>query len=134
MSFKPPKPFLGGDSPAEAWEKHKQLIEIYWNAAELNAKPNKIQIAILLHIPGEDVLTIYNTMIFSIEPKEDGTYPDRDDVIKIEQIRDAFTNHFTPYKIATYARYLFFDTKQGETENFNGFLLQLKNKARDSNF
>lgn len=132
--LKPPKPFEPGKNPAEAWEKWRQSIEIYWVAADIDGKPLNKQKAILLHIMGEEALNVYNTFEFEIETNENGQQQEVDDVLTVELILDAFSNHYIPFKNETYLRHIFFSTKQTEEQSIDDFVTELKTKARDCGF
>lgn len=133
-NLKPPKPFESGKNPAEAWEKWRQAVEIYWIAADLETKPLRKQKAILLHILGEEALNLYNTFEFEIEGDEQGAPRDIDDVLTVEMILEAFSNHYTPFKNETYLRHLFFSSIQAEHQSIDEFVTELKTKARDCGF
>lgn len=132
-TLKQPRAFEPGNNPAEAWEKWRQLIEIYWIAADLDKKPIKTQKATLLHILGEEGIALYNTFEFQIEPDAEANQ-DLDEVLNVETILDAFSEHYTPYKNETYIRHMFFTTDQKEGQAIDEYVTELRIKVRDCGF
>ena len=50
---------------AEQWRRWEKQFAFYFAAAELNKKPKKTQVAILLHCVGPEVHDIYSNVVFS---------------------------------------------------------------------
>ncbi|UYV69734.1 K02A2.6-like [Cordylochernes scorpioides] len=96
----------------------------YLKATEIDKKSIPRQRAILLYNIGELALDIYST--FKIQETDASpTVPD---------ILELFDGHFKPYKNTTYKRYQFFTTEQGENQNFDDYVTELKNKSMDCEF
>ena len=68
--FKPPSPLNLEGNVAGNWRKWKQRIQLYMEASGSIKKPEKQQVAIFLHLIGEEALEIYNTFSLSTENKE----------------------------------------------------------------
>ena len=69
MRLPPPMSWKGNVS--ENWKCFIQRIELYMIATDKDSKSDKIKIATLLHIMGEEGIKIYNTFTFS--PNDAGT-------------------------------------------------------------
>ncbi|UYV81765.1 K02A2.6-like [Cordylochernes scorpioides] len=99
------------------------LVEMK-RSTEIDKKSIPRQRAILLYNIGELALDIYST--FKIQETDASpTVPD---------ILELFDGHFKPYKNTTYKRYQFFTTEQGENQNFDDYVTELKNKSMDCEF
>ncbi|UYV70565.1 hypothetical protein LAZ67_7003548 [Cordylochernes scorpioides] len=113
------QPFVPGTNPSEAWGKWKKRFQMFYIATEIDKKSIPRQRAILLYNIGELALDIYST--FKIQETDASpTVPD---------ILELFDGHFKPYKNTTYKRYQFFTTEQGENQNFDDYVTELKNKS-----
>ncbi|UYV77037.1 K02A2.6-like [Cordylochernes scorpioides] len=118
------QPFVPGTNPSEAWGKWKKRFQMFYIATEIDKKSIPRQRAILLYNIGELALDIYST--FKIQETDASpTVPD---------ILELFDGHFKPYKNTTYKRYQFFTTEQGENQNFDDYVTELKNKSMDCEF
>ncbi|UYV70964.1 K02A2.6-like, partial [Cordylochernes scorpioides] len=124
MKKKTKKPIRNGTNPSEAWGKWKKRFQMFYIATEIDKKSIPRQRAILLYNIGELALDIYST--FKIQETDASpTVPD---------ILELFDGHFKPYKNTTYKRYQFFTTEQGENQNFDDYVTELKNKSMDCEF
>ena len=72
-AFRVPDAFnFNGQDVAQRWAKWRKTFETYLTAAEVDKKPPKVQIAILLHAAGEEAQEIHSQFTYAAdEDKED---------------------------------------------------------------
>ena len=61
--IQPPGTLSFAGNVAKNWRKWKQCFELYLTASGIDAKDQKIQLATLLHVAGEEALEIYNVHV-----------------------------------------------------------------------
>ena len=93
-------------------------------------KEDKAQVAILLHLLGEEGIEIFNN--FTWAPGGGGT--DSEDPDKIETVMTKFKNYCNPRKNTVMERYTFWETKQKEGEPIDHFVNELKTKEKNCEF
>lgn len=115
--FAPPRAmsFTSGNV-AESWKRWVQKFHNFMLATEKTNRPEKVKIAILLNLLGDEGVEVYNT--FHLE-----TSPSLDDVLQ------CFEEHCIPRKNIVYERFKFFSCKQQEGQSFDAYLTQLKTLA-----
>lgn len=122
-AYRPPSNFIPGDNPAENWERWRQKYEIYKEAADIEEKTIKKQMADFLHAVGDEGLAIYNSLQL---PKEENTLP--------SIVMDAITKYYTPYKNTTYIRWVFGSTNQIIGQSIDQYVMILKEKIRNCEY
>lgn len=125
MEFPTPSP-MKFDVPnvAEGWKKWEKSFEVYRTAREAFKKPEKVQVALLLHIAGPDAQTIFDTFQFrSGESKE-----------KYSDVLQKFREYVEPHRNVVYERYLFWTRDQQEDEPVDSWLTDLRTKASRCEF
>lgn len=121
--FKPPSHLKLEGNVAENWKLWKQKFNNYLKATEADKKPEPQQIAIFLHVAGDDALEVYNTFTFSDEEKD-----------KIKPVFEKFEAYCNPRKNLTFERHKFFMCNQVPTETFDQFVTELRTKAATCEF
>ncbi|KAK9692816.1 hypothetical protein QE152_g34904 [Popillia japonica] len=110
--------------PAEAWQKWRDTFELYITATELNSKPKEQKRALLLYVIGPVGYQIYETYKFNKEKTE----------VTAENILEAISTYYKPYKNTTYLRYQFFTESQVEKQTIDEYIAVLKSRANDCKF
>lgn len=119
-SLKPPEPMSFEGNVSKNWKKWKQNLEIYFLATECSGKADGVKIAFLLHTIGEEAYEKYET--FGLTPEQRRVY--------VEVIA-AFETYCVPKKNESINRHVIFHRSQGEHENFDVFLTELKKLSAD---
>ncbi len=122
----PPKPmnYGSGTNLDEQWKKFYQRFELYRQAAGATYKPEEIQVALLLHVMGEEGQEIYNSFSFQ-NPEHRNNYA---------QVIAKFQAYFQPRKNLVLERYNFNQAVQELGEEFDHFVTKLKNLAATCEF
>ena len=60
-----PKPMNWTGNVAENWRRWEQRFDLYRLASGASEKSSKTQVALLLHIMGEECLDIFNSFVFA---------------------------------------------------------------------
>ena len=89
----------------------------------------KTQVAILLHLKGEEGIEIINNLTWA--PVGDGI--DAEDPDKLETVMTRFENYCNPRKNTVMERHTFWETNQKEGEPVDHFVNELKTKAQTVN-
>lgn len=113
--MKPPQPLSFEGNVKENWNNWKQRFHLYLAATGLDSKPQARQVAICLHVIGEEALEKYNTFELSAEQRG-----------KLEDVLKAFENYCLPKDNESVNRHMFFTRTQQPSENFMTFLTDLK--------
>ncbi|XP_055839176.1 uncharacterized protein LOC129907130 [Episyrphus balteatus] len=121
---KPPKPLqITGGNLSSAWKNWIQLYKWIEIAAQLNKKPEEIQVATFMSCIGADAANIYNSFSFT-EAETD----------KVSSIINKFNEYFSPRVSLTFERYTFNTLTQREGESFEEFLTKIKNQSKKCAF
>lgn len=75
-----------------------------------------MQCATFLHVTGDEVIKVYNTMVFE------------DDEEDIEVLKNKFQEYCEPRKNITYLRHMFFTRSPAKNESIDAYVTDLKNK------
>ena len=95
--FKQPEALrLDGANLEESWKLWFQKFDNFMKASGANTKPEDVQLAILLHVIGDDALSIYNTFVFSETEKG-----------KIKPAIKKLEDYCSPRKNVVFERYQF---------------------------
>lgn len=122
--MKPPKPLLvDNGNMANKWKLWLQRYEWFEIATKLNKQPDEIQVATFMGSIGEDAVTIFNTFKLTA-----------DQLKKVKNIKDEYTNHFTPKVNLTYERYLLHKIVQANGESFDEFLTRIRSQSNKCEF
>ena len=116
-AFRAPDPFnFNGQDVAQRWAKWRKTFETYFTAAEVEKKPAKVQIAILLHAAGEEAQEIHSQFTFGDEEnKED-----------ITTVLKKFDTYCKPRKNTVFERYRFWSKEHTEGEPIDKWVKDLK--------
>jgi len=100
--FRPPEPLrLDSANLKEAWKLWRQKFDNCCKASGVYDKPEDVQLAIFLHVIGDDALTIYNTFVFT-----------RTEAGKLKPVLDKFEAYCSPRKNVVFERYQFWQSSQ----------------------
>ncbi|KAF2881235.1 hypothetical protein ILUMI_24940 [Ignelater luminosus] len=102
----------------EKWKFWKQKFNTYLKATEICKKSEETQCAQLLQYIGDEAIHIYNTFKF-----------EKDEVNKIDELIEKFTEYFKPKNNLVLERHKFFTRKQMQGETILQYVTDLKNKA-----
>ena len=83
--MKPAKGMTFQGNVSDNWTRFKQRLELYMEALNMDTKPDKRKIAILLTVAGQEAVDIFNTLTFA-----DG---ERDNY---NTVLPKFDNYYTP--------------------------------------
>ena len=116
-AFRVPDAFnFNGQDVAQRWAKWRKTFETYFTAAEVDKKPPKVQIAILLHAAGEEAQEINSQFTYAAdEDKED-----------IKTVLTKFDAYCKPRKNTVFERYRFWSKEHSEGEPIDKWVKDLK--------
>ena len=125
--LKPPGQFaFDASNLAEAWRRWEGQFNTYYEACELEKKPGKVQVAILLHAAGPEAQEIHSQFRYDAtvgESKED-----------YEQVLRKFRNYCAPKKNTVFERYRYWSRDQMESENVDSWVKDLRIRAVSCEF
>ncbi|CAM1323475.1 Uncharacterised protein r2_g3200 [Pycnogonum litorale] len=117
----------------EEWKRFISSFELYLTAIEADAKADRIKIAKLLTVGGEELQDLYNTFVFAIPRAEDGSSPSGPNpsyaavIAKLEE-------HCSPKANETCERFVFRNRFLKDGESIEAFLTDLKKLSQSCNF
>lgn len=124
------KPFLCNNiekSLRAEWEKWLRSFELYLAAEEIsNAEKKKIK---LLHLGGSQLQEVAYNIPNAVVSSNSET---NDDVFAV--LVQKLSEYFSPKQNSTFERHVFRSLKPGVNENFNTFLLRLRQQASKCSF
>lgn len=124
-AFRPPAPLnFSIGNVKEKWKKWRQELENYLLATEKDERADKIKIAILLNLLGNEGMQIFNTLTF--EPPESKD--------KFSDVLKKFEEYCSPRQNVVYERYKFFSCVQLEGQTIECYVTQLKTLASTCEF
>lgn len=115
-SIRPPQPLVIDNNIAENWKLFKLKWENFAIITSLADQPMKYQIAMLLHVLGDEALKAYHGFQFS-KPEKDRT---------VEDILEHFEEFAVGEINVTYQRFLLNRRDQKEGETFENFLADVR--------
>lgn len=113
--FNKPSPLKMEGNVCENFKIFKQEVEIYFSATETDLKQNKVQIARLLNLMGNEALKVYN--VLEVSKNKDAT---------VTEILTAFEVYCNPKKNLAMEHYKFFKYHQQDGEPFMQFYTKLR--------
>lgn len=128
--LKPPEPLIFSGNLSENWRRWAQRFELYLTASGKVKENEKPQVAILLHLLGENGIEIYNN--FTLAQGDIDT--EAEDRNKLETVMTKFKTYCNPRKNTIMERYTFWETKQKEGEPIDQFVNELKTRFRNCEF
>ena len=126
--FKPPSGLSFEGNVAENWKRFSQNFKIYLTATGIEKKDDKVKIATLLHVAGEQAIQVFNSFKWNEEGDAEGDEEKYDKVIK------KFKNFCEPRRNLTYIRYNFFTMSQRPDQSIDQYVTALRNQSRDCDF
>ena len=123
MDLRLPQPLSFEGNVAENFRRFKQSFEIYLLASDKDSKEEKVKVALLLNLMGEEGLEVYNTLKLTEEQKRNH-----------KEILNELEKFMSPKKNIVYERFLFYSRKQEENELFDHFLTDLKKLSKTCEF
>lgn len=127
-ALKSPIPLSWEGNVAENWKRWYQSVTIFFTASGISAKTDEVKIATLLHVGGEQLVSVYNSFKWDEQGDAEG------DDNKFDKVVAKFKKYCEPRKNITYLRYQFFTRSQQDGEKIDPFVTDLKNKARECEF
>ena len=122
--FAPPSSLkLDCSNLEQSWKFWSQKFDLYMTASGANEKPESTQLAIFLHLIGDDALQVYNTFTFASEAER-----------KMDVVRQKFADYCQPRRNIVYERYQFWRLNQAPGENIDAFVTSLRLKAKSCDF
>lgn len=122
--LRPPDKLCFGANPKENWNLFLQRWETYTTLANINAQPQKLRVALFLHLLDDDALRTYNSFQFTTPPEER----------KVAEIIEMFEKYAIGEVNETYERFVFNKRRQEEGETFDNFYSDLRRKIKTCNF
>ena len=107
--MKPPKEMIFQGNVSDNWIRFKQRLTLYMEAIDMNSKPDKQKIAVLLTVAGPEA-------------------------IDFAAVMRKFDQYCTPRVNETYERYVFRTRLQHEGETIEQYVIDLKHKAKTCNY
>ena len=121
----PPPPLdIHGTLAAENWKKFKRAWTNYALAIELNKKSEKVQVATLLTVVGEDAREVFATFMWENEGDNN----------KIESVLQKFANYCQPRKSVPFERYCFNRRVQEPGESYEQYRTSLRKLSEGCEF
>lgn len=114
-SMRPPAALSFEGNLKENWRKWRQRFELYLKASGLDTKPAERQVAVLLHVIGDEALDRFDTFGLTDDEKK-----------VLQNVIDAFENFCTPKANESVDRHIFFTRKQQPGESFSSFITDLR--------
>ena len=123
--FVPPGPLkLDSTNLEQSWKFWLQKYELYMTASGACEKPESTQVAIFLHLIGDEALQVYNTFSFVSD----------DERKQIAVVRQKFADYCQPRRNIVYERYQFWRQTQSPGESIDTFVTSLRLKAQSCDF
>ena len=122
--IRPPPPVCLDSNISENWRYFKQRWHNYAVITNLSNQSHSYQVALLLHVLGEQALKIYNGFTF------DSTEANR----TVDEILQKFDDFAIGDVNETYERYVFHSRYQSEGESFESFLSVLRTLIRSCRY
>ena len=122
----PPQPLeIHDQNAAEKWKKFQLAWSSYSLATELNKKSEKIQVATLLTVIGEEARDVFSTF---------NDWTDEGDSEKIQQVLEKFGEYCEPRKNIPFERYKFHRRNQEPGESYDQYRTALRKLAESCEF
>ena len=121
--LRPPGPLSLEGNLAKNYADWIREFNVYEIATQLTEKPEIVRCATFLHVAGPQAQAIHQTLTFT-----------RDEVNKIEPLKQKFKEYCEPKRNITVIRYLFNTRNQHTGEPFAKFVTDLKRLAKDCEF
>jgi len=116
---KPPNEILLQGNVSDNWIRFKQRLTLYMEAINMDNKPDKRKIDVLLAVAGPEAIDVFNTLSFT-----DGEQDNFAEVIrKLDQ-------YCTPRVNETYERCVFRTCIKHEGETIEQYVTDLKRRAK----
>ncbi|XP_030745261.1 uncharacterized protein K02A2.6-like [Sitophilus oryzae] len=123
MDVRLPEPLSFDGNLAENFRRFKQSFEIYLIASGKSEKDDKMKIALLLNLMGEEGIEVYNTLKLTELQRAN-----------FQTVLNELENYMTPKKNVVYERFLFYSRKQEDEETFDHFYTELKKLSKNCEF
>lgn len=121
----PPEPLqISKGNPSQNWKRFKQKWNNYELAIGISTKDDKIRVATLLTVIGDEALDVYNAF----------TWDDETHKVKIDKVLEQFVKFCEPRKNTIYERYRFFSRNQESGESIDKYVTVLRNMADNCEF
>ncbi|KAJ8890117.1 hypothetical protein PR048_009624 [Dryococelus australis] len=118
MEFlQPPKPLSFEGDFGSNWKKWKQLFKVYLKATGAEEKNDKVKIAILLHMMGEEAQELYATFDISMSTT---------DSKKFDQVLQSLEDYVLPEANQSVERHKFNSRMQEEYKCVDSFVTALR--------
>ena len=101
---------------AQNWEEWIQQMNLFITAKELDKKPDKVKVAVMLSAMGPDGIARYNQF----------TWANADDKDKFDSVVQKFENELKGEKRVVFNRYKFWEYTHSEAQPFEDYLNSLK--------
>lgn len=107
----------------ENWNRWRQRFENYLIATDLKSKAEERQVAILLHVIGDEAVKAFESFDLTVDEKK-----------KIAVVYKAFENYCAPKTNETVERHIFFMRSQSDGESFSSYFAELKRLSASCGF
>lgn len=121
--LKKPEPLRTDEHLSDNWKKFKRNFDIYLEAAELTNKTDTVKVSVFLNIIGSDAMQMFDTFQLTDEQRKN-----------YAAVTKAFADFCEPKKNEVYERYVFYQRKQKDGENFDTFLMDIKRLVKYCEF
>jgi len=108
----------------QSWKFWSQKLVLYMTASGADQKPEATQLAIFLHLIGDEALQVYNTFTFASDEERN----------QLAVVRQKFQDYCQPRRNIVYERYQFWRQTQAPGENIDAFVTSLRLKAKSCDF
>ena len=122
----PPPPLdIHGTQAADNWKRFKRAWTNYALAIELNKKSEKVQVATLLTVVGEEAREVFGTFTNWVNEGDDN---------KIEPVLQKFADYCQPRKSVPFERYCFNRRVQESGESYEQYRTALRKLSEGCEF
>ena len=108
---------------SEDWKRWKNELTLFLQATETDSKPGKVQTSILLTCIGPKGRDIYGTFNFDSDADKTNL-----------KVLEKFDGYCQPRKNLTFLRQRLFTCKQVESQRFDDYVTELRQRASDCEF
>nr|XP_022902167.1 uncharacterized protein K02A2.6-like [Onthophagus taurus] len=121
--FKPPNSLKFDENIERNFNQFLESLSYFMKASGYDKKDDETKVSIFLNIAGEEAQVVFRQLGLSEEEKK-----------KYTTVVEAFKQHCAPVRNETYDRFKFFNRFQGESEDFEHFLTDIRTLAQACNF
>lgn len=110
------------ENVSQLWNNWKQEFKLYLRASSQEKHKDEVKVALFLNFIGKEGRKIFKT--FELD----------EDTVKLDDVFSDFDDYCNPKKSVPVERYKFLKIKQGESQKFDSFLLDLRSAVENCEY